>query len=147
MSTHIETKPTPLISPEEIMRETICAFTGLNFIKPTYQYCQYDGRSKYYLLELKHRYDDYEDWYIEFKKFAYNITFAEYENLGFLYASEYKNKIYMYNIRELRRDGFEFDWNWKQLPETTEFGTTKLVWKKVGLLPKERAYLTITTDG
>jgi len=150
VSLHIKTKPkTP--TKEDLMREKISKHMGINFKKANYEYNRFDSYTEHYLLELKHREKDWDPWMIEMHKYSDNVIYAQEGprangppgGWGFLYATEYEDKIWIYDIFELRRLKYDFRWVWRDCPKTTEFSDTSDQRKCVGWLPKDRAFAII----
>jgi hypothetical protein len=60
-------------------------------------------------------------------------------NKDFLYLTEYGGIGYIYNVNKLVENNYEFKWQMKRLPETTEFNRCNWVEKEVGFLDKNSA--------
>ena len=44
------------------------------------------------------------------------------------------NKIYLFDIKDLIAEGYDFKWEWKEMPATSEFQNKKKKEKYVGLI-------------
>jgi hypothetical protein len=96
-------------------------------IEPENQYSPYDFECKLYIIEVKAR---------EFDK---NLVLSRDMNKDFLYLTEYGGIGYIYNVNKLVENNYEFKWQMKRLPETTEFNRCNWVEKEVGFLDKNSA--------
>lgn len=98
------------------------------------EYHRFDADNNYYIIELKQRNAKYNDWIIEFDKYAYNKVYAEINNKIFLYVVGYENYIWIYNITELDNSGYDYRWQNKVMPKQTEFNKNYDIVKYVGHL-------------
>ena len=98
------------------------------------QYSRHDASNKHALVEIKYREQYYEDVLIEFDKFAFNVMHAELLKKDFLYANKMKNYLILFDILYLKSINYHFNWGWKKMPRTTEFGNTEMVFKLVGYI-------------
>ena len=98
------------------------------------EYHRFDAENNNYIVELKYRNAKYNDWIIEFDKYAYNKVYAEINNKIFLYVVGYENYIWIYNITELDNSGYNYKWQNKAMPKQTEFNKNYDIVKYVGHL-------------
>jgi len=84
------------------------------------EYHRFDAENNNYIVELKYRNAKYNDWIIEFDKYAYNKVYSEINNKIFLYVVGYENYIWIYNITELDNSGYNYKWQNKVMPKQTE---------------------------
>ena len=98
------------------------------------QYNRFDAYNEISIFEVKYRHKFYDDVLIEFDKFSYNYCYANINKLKFIYAVEMDNVIYIFDIIKLVKNGFNFNWNWKEMPKTTEFNKKEKLQKYVGFL-------------
>ncbi len=108
-----------------------------------YEYNRFDAYNDKSIFEVKHRHTFYEDAMIEFDKFSYNHTWAMLYNLNFVYAVEMNNIIYIFDIVSLVKKGFDFKWQWRDMPKTTEFSRKEKVKKRVGFINIKYAHSKI----
>ena len=127
---------------EDIVRKTINNNTKLNLKKPKQKYLQFDAYDKNYIVEIKVRNTHYDRQIIEFSKYAFNSKYAKINDQTFVYAVAIKNIIYIFNISKLEKD-YEFKWEWRKLPATTEFKNNDNMLKYVGYLNLADAVTTI----
>ena len=97
-------------------------------------YSHYDCFNDNYLIEIKSRQRQYNPWLIEKIKYDNNISKASDEKKLFIYVTEYKTKIIAWNITDLTLNSYNFKWETRQQPETTEFYYQDPIPKKVGYL-------------
>jgi hypothetical protein len=105
-------------------------------IEPDSQYSPFDFECKLYIIEVKARDTDYPDWLIEKIKFDKNLELSAAMNKDFLYLTEYGGLGYIYNVNKLVENNYDFKWQTKRLPATTEFSRGNWVDKEVGFLSK-----------
>ncbi len=135
---------------EDIVRQTINNNTKLNLKKPKQKYLQFDAYDKNYIVEIKIRNTFYANQIIEFSKYAFNSKYAKMNDQIFVYAVAIKdslyewqnNNIYIFNISKLEKD-YDFNWEWRKLPATTEFENNDNMLKYVGYLNLADAVTTI----
>jgi len=124
---------------KEIVSEII-KYTGKQFELSPYIYERYDASNETHLLEIKDRGKNitFDDLFIEFDKFAYNRTFSLLHNKKFWYANRVNNEIYIWDIGELIKANYHFNWGWALLPSNTDWGGG-LIDKYVGVVWKKDA--------
>ena len=76
---------------------------------------------------------------IEKKKFDSNTEKAKELDKEFIYLTEYITKIITWNITNLVRVNYNFKWEERQMPRTTEFLETEPILKEVGYLYEKYA--------
>lgn len=97
-------------------------------------YEHYDCYNDNYLIEIKCRQREYNPWLIEKYKYDKNYTQAIKEKKLFIYVTEYKTRIIAWNITDLTINGYNFNWETRQQPKTTEFYPQETIPKCVGYL-------------
>jgi len=97
-------------------------------------FATYDCQNKNYIIEIKSRGKHYNPWMIEKKKYLSNLQLAEENNKEFIYLTEYRTKIMTWNITNLVKVNYDFKWQSKPMPRTTEFVETDTIMKEVGYL-------------
>jgi len=86
------------------------------------------------VIEMKFRNKYYEDKLLEKYKYDKNYTQASKDKKLFIYVTEYKTRIIAWNITDLTINGYNFNWETRQQPETTEFYLQEPIPKRVGYL-------------
>ena len=102
-------------------------------------FSSYDCENKDYIIEIKSRDKHYNPWMIEKKKFDSNTEKAKELDKEFIYLTEYRTKIITWNITNLVRVNYNFKWEERQMPRTTEFLETEPILKEVGYLYEKYA--------
>jgi len=98
------------------------------------QYHRFDAYNDNYIIEIKYRHKMYKDFIIEFDKYAYNRLYAEINDKKFLYVVGVGDDIYVYNITNLDKSGYKYNWHMRTMPKQTEFQNNWDIDKYVGYL-------------
>ena len=114
-------------------------YPDLNLVECQDKFCSCDAESDNYIVEIKSRDTEYESWIIEKYKFDKNIVKSVETTKKFIYLTEYNGKIMTWNIHNLVRKGYDFQWTEQLMPETTEFDNTNVITKVVGYLYEKNA--------
>jgi hypothetical protein len=114
-------------------------YPDLNLVECKDQFCSCDAESDNYIVEIKSRDTEYDSWIIEKSKFDKNIVKSVETTKKFIYLTEYNGKIMTWNIHNLVRKGYDFQWTEQLMPETTEFDNTNVITKVVGYLYEKDA--------
>ena len=115
----------------------------LSLVEEQYEYSRFDAEDDEYIAEIKSRNKHYQDTIIEFDKYAYNMTYSELKNKRFIYIVEASGELYAFDISELVQNKYDFKWEWKEMPITTEFGNTEKIKKYVGYINIEKSCVHI----
>ena len=86
------------------------------------QFAHYDAEDKNYLVEIKIRNAHYDDCLVEYEKYAKNMENAFFADKMFLYVVATNTHIYVFNMSNLKKSGYDFKWTTKELPKNTHFG-------------------------
>ena len=97
-------------------------------------YEHYDCYNDNYIIEIKSRQRQYNPWIIERYKYDHNYKQAVQDKKLFIYLTEYKTKMISWNITDLTLNNYNFNWETRLQPETTEFYLDKPIPKRVGYL-------------
>ena len=76
----------------------------------------------------------YDNFIIEFDKYAYNKLYAEMNNRKFLYVVGIEEDVYIFNITNLDKSGYNYNWEMRRMPKQTEFENNWDINKYVGYL-------------
>jgi len=118
----------------EIVNKLNAIYPGLDLVEVEDQYSSFDAESDNYIVEIKSRDKEYRSWIIEKKKFESNIVKSVEKTKKFIYLTEYNGKIMTWNIHNLVRKNYNFQWREQPMPETTEFDNNNVITKVVGFL-------------
>jgi len=99
-----------------------------------FRYEHFDCFNDNYLIEIKSRQREYNPWLIEKYKYDKNIREATNQKKLFVYVTEFRRKLIIWNISDLTVNGYNFNWEVKRQPQTTEFNFTEPIPKRVGYL-------------
>jgi len=127
------------MTQSEIVDKLNELYPDLNLVECQDQFCFCDAESDNYIVEIKSRDKEYKSWIIEKSKFDKNIVKSVETTKKFIYLTEYKGKIMTWNIHNLVRKGYDFQWTEQLMPETTEFDNTNVITKVVGYLYEKDA--------
>ena len=123
----------------EIINKLNERYPGLNLEECLDNYCTCDATNDRYIVEIKSRDTEYDSWIIEKKKYDSNIIKSVETGKTFVYLTEYQGKIMTWNIHKLVRKNYDFNWEQRPLPETTEFINRLAIPKIVGYLYEKDA--------
>ena len=119
---------------ENLIREAINEYFFLSLKKPTAKYLQFDAYDDNYIIEIKARKTFYEKQMIEFSKFSFNSYYAKLNAKKFIYAVSTDDDIYIFNISNLEKNNYDFEWEWRKQPSTTDFENNDKILKFVGYI-------------
>ena len=97
-------------------------------------FATYDAQSSEYIVEIKSRDKNYDSWMIEKYKFDINLEDSIRTGRDFLYITEHKRKLMVWNINDLVAVDYAFNWHKRWLPKTTDFEDNEVILKEVGYL-------------
>ena len=100
----------------------------------TSRYHRFDAYNNDYIIEIKYRNKMYDNIIIEFDKYAYNKLYAEMNNRKFLYVVGIEEDVYIFNITNLDKSGYNYNWEMRRMPKQTEFENNWDINKYVGYL-------------
>jgi len=98
------------------------------------QYHRFDAYNNNYIIEIKYRNKEYNNYIIEFDKYSYNVMYSKLFNKKFLYVVGTPNDIYVFNINNLDKSGYNYKWEIREMPKQTEFSDNYNIDKFVGYL-------------
>mgnify|MGYP003133431409 FL=1 len=123
------------MTEEEIIKKLNTLFPSMEeLVKCEDEYSHYDCENDTYIMEIKSRDRHYDPWLIQRDKFVSNYDKSIETGKEFIYLTEYKTKIITWNINDLVASGYDFGWEVREMPETTEFEQTEPILKEVGYL-------------
>lgn len=112
-----------------------------NLDEPEDQFSPFDFECKKYIIEVKCRSQVWDPWFIEKIKYDSNTEISERLQKDFIFLTEVKRTVYLYNISKRIREGKEFKWTTKLLPSSTEFTNGEMIEKLVSYLYVKDALL------
>ena len=100
------------------------------------EYHRFDAYNSNYIIELKYRHKTYDEFIIEFDKYAYNKLYSEMYGKKFLYVVGVEDNIFIFNISNLDLSGYNYRWEMRPMPKQTEFDKNYEIDKLVGYVEK-----------
>jgi len=122
------------MTPEQIIKR-LNDLDIFGTVEPAlFRYEHFDCFNDNYLIEIKSRQREYNPWLIEKYKYDKNIREATDQKKLFVYVTEFRRKLIIWNITDLTVNGYNFNWEVKRQPQTTEFYLQDQIPKRVGYL-------------
>jgi len=119
----------------EIASELKKKFPGLSkMIKAKDKHSRYDYENREYIFEFKSRKKHYNPWIIEKEKLDSNLDIADDMNKDFIYVTEYKDTLYVWNISKLIRDGYDFNFEERIAPNCTDLEDREYQYMKIKIV-------------
>lgn len=135
------------MTEEEVAQYIMAAFPRMHKLtKAEDEFSPFDYESIDYLVEIKVRRKAYDPWIIEELKLDTNIGIAESVKKDFVYVNGFQQLLYVWNISKLIRDDYDFGFEDRKMPWTTDFNAGQIITKRTGYLYNSSA-LIINTEG
>lgn len=99
--------------------------------KATDKFSYFDYENDKYIFEFKSRKKHYNPWIIEKEKLDSNLDIADDMNKDFIYVTEYKDTLYVWNISKLIRDGYDFNFEERIAPNYTDLEDREYQYMKI----------------
>jgi hypothetical protein len=123
----------------QIAKDILRLYPQLGNLQESFEFDHHDFECDQYLMEIKSRDTKYKSWIIEKMKVDANLLYAFSQAKMFLYITEYKGTAYVWNITKMADNHYDFNWETRKMPATTEFDNNKFVDKEVGYLYEKDA--------
>jgi len=123
----------------QIAKDILRLYPQLGDLQESFEFDHHDFECNQYLMEIKSRDTRYDSWIIEKMKADANLLYAFSMNKMFLYITEYKGTAYVWNITKMADNHYDFNWETRKMPATTEFKNNNFVDKEVGYLYEKDA--------
>ena len=123
----------------QIAQDILRLYPQLGDLQESFEFDHHDFECDQYLMEIKSRDTKYDSWIIEKMKADANLLYAFSQAKMFLYITEYKGTAYVWNISKMADNHYDFNWETRKMPATTEFKNNKFVDKEVGYLYEKDA--------
>ncbi len=135
------------MTEEDVVRQISKRYPQLNELtKAEDEFSPFDYESDDYLVEIKVRRKAYDPWIIEQLKVDTNIGIAESVKKDFIYVNGFRHLLYIWNISKLVRNNYDFGFEDREMPWTTDFEAVQIITKRTGYL-YNRSALIINTEG
>ena len=126
------------MTEQEIADKIMLAYPGLGTLtKAEDQFSPFDYQNEKYLFEFKSRKTVYDPWMIEKNKLEVNFSLANDAQKDFIYVTESRGEIYIWNISKLLKDKYDFNFEIREAPISTELPNKKngvMTFKQVGYI-------------
>ena len=123
----------------QIAKDILRLYPQLGDLQESFEFDQHDFECDQYLMEIKSRDTKYNPWIIEKMKVDANLLYAFSLAKMFLYITEYNGTAYVWNISKMADNHYDFNWETRKMPATTEFDNNEFVDKEVGYLYEKDA--------
>lgn len=117
---------------DKVIKALAKAFPKMNKLSDTHKTETFDCENSDYIFEIKCRDKRYDSWILEKSKFDSNIPKAEKSGRDFIYVVEFNGDAWAWNITKMKGEGYDFAWEERAMPKTTEFRNKTLINKQVG---------------
>jgi hypothetical protein len=131
----------------QIAKDILRLYPQLGDLQESFEFDHHDFECDHYLMEVKSRCTRYTSWVIEKMKADANLLNAFNLNKMFLYITEYNGRAYIWNVTKLAQDNYDFKWETRKMPATTEFDNNDFVDKEVGYLYDKDATVISLVEG
>ena len=131
----------------QIAKDILRLYPQLGDLQESFEFDHHDFECDHYLMEVKSRCTRYTSWVIEKMKADANLLNAFNLNKMFLYITEYNGRAYIWNVTKLAQDNYDFKWETRKMPATTEFDNNQFVDKEVGYLYDKDAIVISLVEG
>jgi len=119
---------------EHMIKKWNYRFPNRKLIHSPYPYERFDAFNENLVVEIKYRFNWYDKLLIEFDKYSYNSWYAHLKKKRFLYVIYYLDKIIVFNITDINKSKYNYDWEYRKMPKQTEFSNRNNIIKFVGYL-------------
>lgn len=110
------------------------------------EFSPFDYESDDYLVEIKSRRKAYDPWIIEQLKVDTNVAIAESVKKDFIYVNAFELLLYIWNISKLIREEYDFGFEDREMPWTTDFEAVQIISKRTGYLYSKDAIIVNTEE-
>ena len=110
------------------------------------EFSPFDYESDDYLVEIKSRRKAYDPWIIEQLKVDTNVAIAESVKKDFIYVNAFELLLFIWNISKLIREDYDFGFEDREMPWTTDFEAVQIISKRTGYLYSKDAIIVNTEE-
>ena len=131
----------------EVAEKIMAAFPRMKELRQARdEFSPFDYESDDYLVEIKSRRKAYDPWIIEQLKVDTNVAIAESVKKDFIYVNAFELLLYIWNISKLIREDYDFGFEDKEMPWTTDFEAVQIISKRTGYLYSKDATIVNTEE-
>jgi hypothetical protein len=127
------------MTEQEIIKELNKISEVKGFVLAKNQYSHYDAENKENIVEIKSRRAKYDPHLIEYYKAVKNQEIAIEKGKDFLYLVEHNQYLYIWNISQMVQEEYDFKFEKRVMPKTTDFDDNSKKEKVVGYLYEKDA--------
>jgi hypothetical protein len=131
----------------EVAEKIMAAFPRMKELRQARdEFSPFDYESDDYLVEIKSRRKAYDPWIIEQLKVDTNVAIAESVKKDFIYVNAFELLLYIWNISKLIREEYDFGFEDREMPWTTDFEAVQIINKRTGYLYSKDAIIVNTEE-
>lgn len=131
----------------EVAEKIMAAFPRMKELRQARdEFSPFDYESDDYLVEIKSRRRAYDPWIIEQLKVDTNVAIAESVKKDFIYVNAFELLLYIWNISKLIREEYDFGFEDREMPWTTDFEAVQIISKRTGYLYSKDAIIVNTEE-
>ena len=131
----------------EVAEKIMAAFPRMKELRQAGdEFSPFDYESDDYLVEIKSRRKAYDPWIIEQLKVDTNVAIAESVKKDFIYVNAFELLLYIWNISKLIREDYDFGFEDREMPWTTDFEAVQIISKRTGYLYSKDAIIVNTEE-
>ena len=131
----------------EVAEKIMAAFPCMKELRQARdEFSPFDYESDDYLVEIKSRRKAYDPWIIEQLKVDTNVAIAESVKKDFIYVNAFELLLYIWNISKLIREEYDFGFEDREMPWTTDFEAVQIISKRTGYLYSKDAIIINTEE-
>ena len=131
----------------EVAEKIMAAFPRMKEIRQARdEFSPFDYESDDYLVEIKSRRKAYDPWIIEQLKVDTNVAIAESVKKDFIYVNAFELLLFIWNISKLIREDYDFGFEDREMPWTTDFEAVQIISKRTGYLYSKDAIIVNTEE-
>ena len=131
----------------EVAEKIMAAFPRMKELRQARDdFSPFDYESDDYLVEIKSRRKAYDPWIIEQLKVDTNVAIAESVKKDFIYVNAFELLLYIWNISKLIREDYDFGFEDREMPWTTDFEAVQIISKRTGYLYSKDAIIVNTEE-
>lgn len=131
----------------EVAEKIMAAFPRMKELRQARdEFSPFDYESDDYLVEIKSRRKAYDPWIIEQLKVDTNVAIAESVKKDFIYVNAFELLLFIWNISKLIREDYDFGFEDREMPWTTDFEAVQIISKRTGYLYSKDAIIINTEE-
>jgi hypothetical protein len=131
----------------EVAEKIMAAFPHMKELRQARdEFSPFDYESDDYLVEIKSRRKAYDPWIIEQLKVDTNVAIAESVKKDFIYVNAFELLLFIWNISKLIREDYDFGFEDREMPWTTDFEAVQIISKRTGYLYSKDAIIVNTEE-